>query len=105
MAVVRHGELLADLGLAIVETPGATEPGQRQAAAAGALTGTNADGYLANVREASYRIVDDDIDELKRAGMSEDAILELTLAAAFGEARRRFDGVVAALGMLSAEES
>lgn len=97
MEINRRASYVEALRHAILETPGATTPEQRVAAAAGWEAGDVTDEYLAKVRTASYRIVDDDIDRLKRGGLSEDAIFELTLAAAFGEAAHRFDAAVAAL--------
>jgi alkylhydroperoxidase family enzyme len=93
----RHGDRIVDLRRAIMETPGSTSREARVAAAAGEPTATVADPYLDKVRVASYRIADDDVAALKRAGLSEDAILELTLAAAFGESARRLDRVVAVM--------
>jgi hypothetical protein len=88
---------MADLRRAIIETPGATTPSQRQAAAAGESTGTSADAYLAKVRGESYRIADSDVADLMRTQLTEDAVFELTLAAAFGEAHRRFDRAMTAM--------
>jgi alkylhydroperoxidase family enzyme len=68
---------------------------QRAAAEAGEPTGTATEAYLDKVRRDSYRIVDADIDALRTSGLREDAILELTLAAALGEATRRFDRAMA----------
>lgn len=93
----RHADTIAALRRAILETPGATEVWERAAAEAGEPTGTAADAYLDNVRRGSYRIVDADIDALRAAGVREDAIFELTLAAALGEATRRFDRAMAAV--------
>jgi alkylhydroperoxidase family enzyme len=87
----RHSDRTAALQRAILDTPGATDRSKRLAAEAGQPTGTPADAYLAKVRSESYRIVDADVDALRSAGMPEDAIFELTLAAALGEATRRFD--------------
>jgi hypothetical protein len=97
MDATRHPSHVQALERAILETPGATTHEQRVASAAGRHSGDATEEYLAKVRTASYRIVDDDLDRLKRGGLSEDAIFELTLAAAFGEAARRLDDAVAAL--------
>jgi hypothetical protein len=93
----RHADTITTLRRAILETPGATEVWQRAAAEAGEPTGLATDAYLDKVRRDSYRIVDSDIDELRAADVGEDAILELTLAAALGEATRRFDRAIAAV--------
>lgn len=44
------------------------------------------DDFTAQVRSASHRITDEDIDRLREAGIEEDAIFESTLAAAIGAA-------------------
>jgi alkylhydroperoxidase family enzyme len=43
------------------------------------------------MRDSSYRITDADIENLLAAGCSEDAIFEMTLAAAVGAASERLD--------------
>jgi alkylhydroperoxidase family enzyme len=48
-------------------------------------------GYLAKVREQAYMVVDSDIEALKEAGFSEDAIFEQTVAVAIAEGLRRLD--------------
>jgi hypothetical protein len=93
----RHADMIAALRWAVLETPGVTEVGQRAAAEAGEPTGTATDVYFDKVRRDSYRIVDADIDALRATGMREDAIFELTLAVALGEATRRFDRAMAAV--------
>lgn len=49
------------------------------------------DAYLEKVRDRAYTVVDRDIDELKAAGFSEDAIFEQTVAVAIAEGLRRLD--------------
>ena len=54
--------------------------------------------YLAKVRDRAYTVVDRDIEALKKAGISEDAIFEQTVAVAIAEGLRRLDaadGVIA----------
>jgi alkylhydroperoxidase family enzyme len=97
----RHADKIAALRRAILETPGIASLDQRAAAESAAPTGS-ADGYLDKVRRESYRIVDDDIDALRAAGLTEDAIFELTLAAALGEATRILDRSIGALAVVSA---
>lgn len=93
----RHAEKIEGLRRAILMTPGETSERLRGAAAAGEPTGTPADDYLRKLRSESYRIVDDDLDQMRQGGLSEDVIFELTLAAAFGEASRRFEAAIAAM--------
>jgi alkylhydroperoxidase family enzyme len=88
--VSRLGPLVDTLTSAVLQTPGATALALRRRAH-DAHTDTEAFGtYLAKVRRHAYRVVDADIQELQ-AGLSDDAIFELTVAAALGEARRRLD--------------
>jgi alkylhydroperoxidase family enzyme len=47
--------------------------------------------YLEKVRERAYAVVDSDIDALREAGFSEEAIFEQTVAVAIGEGLRRLD--------------
>jgi hypothetical protein len=93
----RHQARFAALRRAVLATPGAIDPDVRVLAAAGERTGTGVDPYLAQVRGASYRITDADVEALRQAGFSEDAVLELTLAAAIGEATRRHERAMGAL--------
>ena len=48
-------------------------------------------GYVAMVRDASYRITDQDLAALKAAGCTEEEIFEVTVAAAMGAALHRLD--------------
>lgn len=90
-------DALADLVRSVLKTPGATSPTVRAAAFAGEALPERVDSYLAKVRESSYRVTDADIAALRSEGYSEDAIFEVTLAAAIGAATRRLD---VALGLL-----
>ncbi|HET9115168.1 MAG TPA: hypothetical protein VF124_04380 [Gaiellaceae bacterium] len=47
--------------------------------------------YLDKVGDRAYAVVDRDIDALKEAGFSEDAIFEQTVAVAIAEGLRRLD--------------
>ena len=54
--------------------------------------------YLDKVRDRAYTVVDRDIDELKAAGFSEDAIFEQTVAVAIAEGLRRLDRAAEVIG-------
>jgi hypothetical protein len=56
------------------------------------------DAYLAKVRDRAYAITDADVDDLRTAGLSEDAIFEQTVAVAIGEGLRRLDAAERAIG-------
>jgi alkylhydroperoxidase family enzyme len=47
--------------------------------------------YLDKVRDQAYAVVDRDVEALKEAGCSEDAIFEQTVAVAIAEGLRRLD--------------
>lgn len=53
--------------------------------------------YLKKVTLHAYKTLDDDIDQLKEAGHSEDEIFELTLCAALGAGLARLERGMAAL--------
>ena len=54
--------------------------------------------YLAKVRDRAYTVTDEDVQQLKDAGLSEDEIFEQTVAAAIHEGLRRLDAAVAVIG-------
>jgi alkylhydroperoxidase family enzyme len=88
---------------AILVTPGDAETSLREQVAAYAAGREDAElpeelrPYVDKVARHAYKIVDGDIDRLREAGYSEDAIFELTLAAALGAARSRLDAGLRAL--------
>ncbi len=53
--------------------------------------------YVDKVAKHAYRVVDNDIEELGKAGYSEDAIFEITLSAALGAGIGRLERGLAAL--------
>jgi alkylhydroperoxidase family enzyme len=69
-----------------------TEPAMRSAVAGGADSGAelpeSVREYGAMVRDESYRVTDAVVQRLRAAGWSEDAVFELTIAAAIGAADR-----------------
>ena len=81
---------------AVLETPGALDAELRRAIAAGRFPDDLA-AYLEKVAKHAYKVVDRDVERLKEAGYSEDAIFEATLAAALGAARYRLERGLAAL--------
>jgi hypothetical protein len=54
--------------------------------------------YLGKVGDQAYTVVDRDIEALKEAGFSEDAIFEQTVAVAIAEGLRRLDRADEAIG-------
>jgi alkylhydroperoxidase family enzyme len=66
----------------------------RVLASAAAQPATIMGPYLATVRERAYSVTDADVEELKRAGVTEDEIFEATVAVAIGEGLRRLDAAL-----------
>ena len=101
-AVERLGDAIlrtpGDLGLdvrAAIEARAAELAGQTPSAAT--AVPPNLAPYVDKVARHAYKVVDADVERLKGAGYSEDAIFEATLAAALGAARGRLERGLAAL--------
>ncbi len=54
--------------------------------------------YLDKVREHAYKVTDADVEALKAAGLTEDAIFEQTVAAAIAQGLRRLDKAMEVIG-------
>lgn len=54
--------------------------------------------YLDKVAHHAYKVTDEDVQELLRAGLSEDEIFEATVAAALGAGLKRLRAGLTALG-------
>jgi alkylhydroperoxidase family enzyme len=97
--VRRYGDFLARIQSAVLDSPAHTTPELRRAVAFG--PGTQVPdalrSYVQKVALHAYRISDDDVVALQRAGYTEDQIFELTAAAALGAAVRRVDRGLAVL--------
>ena len=105
---MRHAAAIDRFADAILQTPG--EAGlelraavEQHAAALGGRPGDVAElpddlrPYVEKVARHAYQVGDADVDRLREAGYSEDAIFELTLAAALGAARARWTAGLAAM--------
>lgn len=55
------------------------------------------DAYVEKVRRHAYKVTDEDVAALQRAGHSDDALFEITVAAAVGAALYRLERGLAAL--------
>jgi AhpD family alkylhydroperoxidase len=86
-----HGDVVQDLRHSVLTAPATTEKTLRAAAAAGEGFPEPLQTYAGKVRDASFKITDADVAELVAAGYSENAIFEVTVAAAVGAALRSFD--------------
>ena len=90
----RYRERLLD---AMLNAPGTTARGVRQAAVQRGLLPSPLAAYVDKVALHAYKVTDDDIAALQRAGYSDDAVFEITVAAAVGAAFHRLDRGMAAL--------
>jgi alkylhydroperoxidase family enzyme len=54
--------------------------------------------YLEKVRTGAFAVTDEDVDALKRAGVTEDEIFEATVAVAIREGLRRLDTALEVIG-------
>ena len=93
----RHTAAVHALRHAVFQSAGSTEPTVRAAAGSGGDLPEPLAAYAAKVRDQSYRITDADFAALTAAGLSDDAIFEITIAAAVGAALQRLDAGLRAL--------
>lgn len=85
------------LRAAVLQGPGALDPAARRAAFTGEGP-PGAEAWVRRVRDQAALIDDADMAALQATGLSEDAIFELTVSAALGEADRRLRAAFATLG-------
>jgi len=90
----RYRERLLD---AVLSAPGTTATEVRQAAVQRGSLPPPLAHYVGKVALHAYKVTDDDIAALQRAGYSDDAVFEITVAAAVGAALHRLDRGLAAL--------
>ena len=107
--MARHTESMERVAEAVLQTPGDADPELRSAVEAYAASLGGRQGpvpdlpaelrpYVEKVARHAYKVVDADVDGLREAGYSEDAIFELTLAAALGAAQARLQAGLDAMG-------
>jgi alkylhydroperoxidase family enzyme len=83
---------------AILEGNGTTSVEARRAAFAGRAVDPAVAHYLEVVRRHAYRVTDEDVERLRDAGLDDDAIFELTVAAALGAGVERLRMGLSLLG-------
>jgi hypothetical protein len=92
-----HATAIDRVRRAAIRAPGVTDPALRRAVYDVTAQPPPLGPYLDKVRDQAWTITDEDIDALQATGYSQDAILELTIAAAAGAAGRRYDAALRAL--------
>jgi alkylhydroperoxidase family enzyme len=105
----RRLDRLADAASRLTDAVLEADPALTSATTSGQLRRSAYDGvveepvlaqYVTMVRQHAYRVTDADITALRAHGLSDDAIFELTVAAALGEGQRR---LAAGLALLDPE--
>jgi hypothetical protein len=98
----RHMKRVAALRKAVFESKGTLEPAVRLAASRG--QGGPEGGlpeefraYVEKVHRHAYKVVDEDLASLERAGHGQDQLFELTVSAAVGAGLLRLERGLAAL--------
>jgi threonine synthase len=89
--VTKYDEFVKRLTAAVLESRGETKPELRRAIALRQMADVPEPlkSYVDKVSQQAYKVTDEDIAALHRAGYSEDAIFEVTAAAAVGAALER----------------
>ena len=94
----RYAKALVRLEERLRRSPGELAPATRAATIdVGPLPDPLAERYVETVRQHAYKLTDRRLEELAEAGWTDGQVFELTVAAAFGAARRRLDAGLAAL--------
>ena len=100
-AADRLGGLRGDVARlveAVLEGKGAMSVEARQAAFAGRADDPAVAGYLDVVRKHAFRVTDQDVEQLRAGGLNDDAIFELTVAAALAAGVERLQVGLSLLG-------
>ncbi len=109
MAIDSHAAYMQRLIEAVLTNPGDTEPSVRRAVEAlsaqpGGRSTIQSDtippeliSYVKKITLHAYKTTDEDIEALRKAGYSEDAIFEITLSAALGAGMARLERGLAVL--------
>jgi uncharacterized protein YciW len=94
----RHVKTLARLEERLRRGPGELAPATRASAIdADPLPDPLAQRYVETIRRHAYKLTDRRLEELAQAGWTDGQVFELTVAAAFGAAKRRLDAGLRAL--------
>ena len=94
---MRYADFRTRLVGAVLNAPGATPEALRRAVLEHASIPPALASYVDTVKRHAYKVTDADIAALQRAGHSDDALFEMTVAAAVGAALHRLDRGMAAL--------
>jgi len=93
----RHRPKLEALGAAILSCRAVLTPEARQAAARNDQVPEPFADYVDTIHRHAYRVTDRMVAGLAEAGAGEDEVFEISVASAYGAARRRLDAGLRAL--------
>lgn len=89
----------------VLEGAGTTSAARRRAAFDNAGVEEPARALVDKVAKTAWKVTDDDFAAPKAAGLAEDAIFELAVAAALGQSTRQLEAALAAVDHAFAEET
>ncbi|MDX2092098.1 MAG: hypothetical protein SFX73_29810 [Kofleriaceae bacterium] len=81
----------------VLQGPATTSGEHRRAAFDNTHVPAAAAALIEKVAKHAWKVTDEDVAAAKAAGLSEDAIFELTVGAAMGQATRQLDSALAAV--------
>jgi alkylhydroperoxidase family enzyme len=93
----RLDAMLRAVESAVLEGRGVLDRSVRRAAYDGEATGEAASRWVGKVHHRAHTVTDEDLAELRKAGLDDDAVFELTVAAALGAGARRLRLALAAM--------
>jgi alkylhydroperoxidase family enzyme len=97
----RHAAKMQRVVEAVLDGPGELDPSVRKAIVEGKADGQIPPAllpYLDKVAHRAWTMTDEDVEALRRAGLSEDQIYEATVASALGAGLERLRAGLAVLG-------
>jgi hypothetical protein len=94
---MRYDDFRKRLEEAVLNAPGDTPEALRRAVLENGSIPPALASYVDTVKRHAFKVTDADIAALQRAGHSDDALFEITVAAAVGAALHRLDRGMAAL--------
>lgn len=88
----------------VLDGAGTTSPARRRAAFDNTNVEEPARALVDKVAKTAWKVSDEDIAAARAAGLAEDEIFELTIAAAFGQSTRQLTAALAAVDEAFAKE-
>ena len=95
-----HSEMVAR----VLDGKGKAAPALRRAAFENADLGEPTSTLIEKVANHAHQVTDDDIANVRAAGLSEDQIFEIVVCAAVGQASRQYSSALAALSSATDEK-